>query len=84
MVARSWAAWAVSLSSLAPHKDWKAGMAFIALLVVDDGNGFKLVCYPQIFCLRRGVGVKLVFVADVTVVPAVPLGFGIVPVESVK
>ena len=26
MVARSWAAWAVSLSSSAPHEDWKAGM----------------------------------------------------------
>ena len=54
------------------------------LLVVDNGDNFKWVCYPRIFCLRRGVGVKLVFVANVTVIPAVPLGFSIVSVESGK
>ena len=58
--------------------------AWRRLLVVGDGDGFKWVCYPRIFCLRRGVGVKLVFVADVAVIPAIPLGFGIVSVESVK
>ena len=38
----------------------------------------------HVFFLRRGVGVKLVFVADVTVISAVPLRFGVVPVKSVK
>ena len=59
-------------------------MAWVALLMVGDRDGFKCVHCPRIFCLRRGVGVKLVFVADVAVVPAVSLGFGTVSVESVK
>ena len=58
--------------------------AWRRLLVVGDGDGFKWICYPRIFCLRRGVGVTLVFVADVAIIPAIPLGFGIVSVESVK
>ena len=43
------------------------------LLVVDDSDGFEWVCYPLIFHLRRSVGMKLIFVADVAVLPAVPL-----------
>ena len=74
------------MSSSAPQEDWKAGMLYIVgcLLVVDYSDGFKWVCYPRVFHLRRGVGVKLVFVEDVTVIPAVSLGFGVVSVESVK
>ena len=52
---------------------------------LGSSDGFKWVCYPRIFCcLRRGVGVKLVCVPNVVIIPAVPLGFGIVSVESIN
>ena len=63
---------------------WHGDGVGCSLLVVDDGDGFKWVCYPRIFCLRRRVGVELVFVVDVAVIPAIPLRFGIVSMESVK
>ena len=37
---------------------------------------FEWVCYPRVF--------NVVFVATLSIIPAIPLGFGIVSVKAVK
>ena len=44
--------------------------------IFDDSNLFEWVCYPGVF--------DVIFVTTLSVIPAVPLGFGVVSIESVK